>query len=114
MKPKSLSGLVFYVNDLDISEKFYSKLGFRFEKKEDERRLAYLNWFWIEFRLNSLKQDSQSKRPSVFLKVDDVEEIYDYLISEKIKPDAKPSNLEYGRRGFSLTDPDNYQLVFFT
>ena len=113
MKMKSISGLVFYVADLDKTADFYEKLGFRFGKDEPGRRLAYLNWFWIEFRKQDPGFNDKPGGQYVYIKVEDAKQFYEGLLKYRFKPVSKPTDLPYNRHGFRLTDPDGYQLVFF-
>lgn len=110
---KSISGLVFYVADLDKTADFYKKIGFKFTEKEPERRLAYLNWFWLEFRKQDPGFKDEPGGQYVYIKVDDIQDFFEGLTDLGLKPVNKPNFLPYARRGFRLIDPDGYQLVFY-
>ena len=119
----SISGLTLYVKDLDITSDFYEKLGFRAGKRDEHSLTYYLNWFWIEFVLIAPakgtifeKEAFASPKGSgayIAVSVDDVDEYYQKLISEGIKPSSEPRDWDWGRREFVLRDPDGYKLVFF-
>ena len=108
-KIKSISALVFYVKDLDKTQKFYEDLGFRFEEKKGDYLKAYINWFWVEFYEGSAK----GAGAYIQLSVDDVDEFYKEMTAKGVKPEHEPKDIPAGRREFLLKDPDNYPLVFF-
>jgi uncharacterized glyoxalase superfamily protein PhnB len=48
------------------------------------------------------------------INVEDVDEFYKGAVEKGMKPKAEPRDLPFGRREFALSDPDGYELVFFT
>jgi len=123
MKPKSISGTVYFVDDLDKTADFYDKLGFRFGKREEDRLTTYVNWFWVDFATvdESDKPEFQkeaklaNKGAGMFLciNVDNVDEFYADVIAKGLKPSSEPDDRPSGRREFIIRDPDGYKLVFF-
>lgn len=123
MKLNSVSGLGFYVKDLDKTAKFYEDLGFRIGKHENNSFTCYLNWFWMSF----MAQDSEDKaefleeahkenRGSglyINIKVDNVDEFHKMVLEKGYKPSSEPRDWPNGNREFALRDPDGYKLVFF-
>jgi len=123
----SISGLLFFVEDLDKTIEFYEKVGFQFaERTSPDSVTGRLNWFWIEF------VSKDKAEPSVFQKeidadngehvgaglfvhisVQDVDDFYDGMLARGLKPSSKPKDFPWGRREFILRDPDGYKLVFF-
>jgi catechol 2,3-dioxygenase-like lactoylglutathione lyase family enzyme len=112
MKLKSISGLVFRVKDLDKTRKFYEGLGFRFGTPKGSYLTAYVNWFWVEFHEGKPENEKFGALPHI--NVEDVDEFYTGAVEKGMKPKAEPRDLPFGRREFSLSDPDGYELVFFT
>lgn len=123
MKLNSISGLVFYVDDLDKTIKFYETLGFRIGKRTEQIATCYVNWFWIDF-VSAPKEDktefqkeahAEQKGAGQFLyvKVDNVDEYYKGVLELGLEPSGEPKDWPWGRREFVLRDPDGYKLVFF-
>lgn len=124
MKMKSVSGIIFLVDDLGRTIKFYSALGFEFRKQNPGISAhAYLNWFWIEFLLKqkvvteAFKEDVAADKKGagqyVHINVEDVDAYYRALIEKGLKPLSEPADFPWGHREFTLQDPDGYKLVFF-
>lgn len=125
MKMKSVAGIIYLVKDLDEVTEFYKKLGFTFRKEVPGVAVtAYLNWFWIEFLLETrvvteaFKPDvgvePRGTGQSVHISVDDVDAYYEDLIDKGLKPFSEPADFSWGNREFVLVDPNGYKLVFFT
>jgi catechol 2,3-dioxygenase-like lactoylglutathione lyase family enzyme len=121
MKPNSISGLNFYVQDLSRTAEFYEAIGFRRGKEEPDRLTFYVNWFFVTF-VTEGQEDAEAgeARPAnrgagVFLhiKVDDIEDFYSGVVSAGMKPASEPQDRRGGGREFLLPDPDGYKLVFF-
>jgi predicted lactoylglutathione lyase len=113
MKPKSISGVTYYVSDLQQTAAFYEKLGFRFGSQNTDQRLtAYVNWFWVDF-IPVTTQDRTTAGAFLYLSVEDVDAFYQSVVAAGLKPLDEPADTEAGRREFTLTDPDGHKLVFF-
>ncbi len=120
---KSISGLKFYVKDLNKTVEFYEALGFKFKSKGHDRAKAYLNWFSIEFLATSEEQNPEfleeaQAQPKggglyIYISVDNVDKFYEELILRHIKTSSQPRDWAWGNREFALRDPDGYKLVFF-
>ena len=123
MKVSSVSGLVFLVKDLDVTAKFYDKLGFRFGKRTDNRLTVYVNWFSVDFVTVSKddkpvvqKEDSLANKGAdvyIMVSVLIVDEFYAEAIKEGFKPLGEPETKPTGKREFIILDPDGYKLTFF-
>lgn len=123
MKMKSISGLLYVVEDLSRAKEFYQKLGFTFRKEvEDISATAYLNWFWIEFLLKdkivteAFKEDADKQYglgAYAHISVEDVDEYYTFVLRQGLEPLDQPTDRPWGHREFVLQDPDGYKLVFF-
>ena len=110
MKLISVSSLLYYVNDLEKTQKFYEDVGFQFDKGKD-KVVTYLNWFSIEFR--QADQPQQDSGELVYIKVDSVEEMLERLKARGITPEGEPQNVGAGVTELLVRDPDGYKLVFF-
>lgn len=114
MKMKSISGVVYYVKDLDKTAAFYEELGFRFGKREAGYLTCYLNWFWLEFHAEDKEHPAGGVGgQQLGISVEDADEFYQGLIEKGLKPEGEPETMPWGRREFTLRDPDGNQLVFF-
>jgi catechol 2,3-dioxygenase-like lactoylglutathione lyase family enzyme len=122
MKPNSISGLTFHVDDLARTAEFYETLGFRRGKEESDRVTFYVNWFFVTFVAGDRNDDIEpreagapAKGSGVFLyvKVDDIEEFHQAVAASGMAPAGEPQVRASGNREFLLRDPDGYRLVFF-
>ena len=122
MKIKSVSGVTYYVKNLNKTAKFYEALGFEIRKQEASHITVYSNWFWIDFLAlgkeerpgyDDPKDDRKGAGQFLYLSVDNVDEFYKELKSKGIKPSTEPSDRPWGNREFVLHDPDGYNLVIF-
>lgn len=122
----SVSGLLFFVKDLDKTVEFYEKLGFSFKTRTADYAVAYLNWFWLEFvaldkaeetvykkQLPSLADAVTAAGPFVHISVQNVDEFYEAMCAKGFKPASEPKDFPWGRRELILLDPDGYKLVLF-
>lgn len=112
MKPKSISGIVYYVKDTATSAEYYKKLGFRPGKEEDGVVTVYLNWFWLELRPAAQAVDNSKLGSRTYISVEDVDACYKEATEQGLACEGEPSD-ERGRRELVVTDPDGYVLVFF-
>jgi catechol 2,3-dioxygenase-like lactoylglutathione lyase family enzyme len=117
MKLNSISGIVFYVQDLSRTAEFYEALGFRRGKEEADRLTFYVNWFFVTFSNDEQAEDAElaNRGAGLFLqvKVDDIEDFHRGVVAKGMKPASEPQNRRNGGREFMLRDPDGYKLVFF-
>ena len=113
MKMKSVSAILCYVKNLDKTAEFYEALGFVFRKRDEKSMTAYLNWFWIEFRPQEKEMGVDESGRFVCISVENADEFYQGMLEKGLKPDTAPVDDFSGRRQFSATDPDGYQLLFF-
>jgi catechol 2,3-dioxygenase-like lactoylglutathione lyase family enzyme len=112
MKPKSISGLVYKVVDLDKTLVFYEGLGFKATKNDGRMAIVYVNWFSIEFHVANDIDDKPKDGPMVLVSVD-IEEFYKEAITAGYKPESELQKTVNDRREFSLRDPNGYLIVFF-
>ena len=110
IKINSISGVVRYVKDVDATAAFYENLGFR-SKREADYATCYVNWFWVEFHKNEGAAPQASEQLAV--SVEGIDEFYEALVAKGIKPESEPQDQPWGRREFTVVDPDGYKLLFF-
>ncbi|HEX9389288.1 MAG TPA: VOC family protein [Anaerolineales bacterium] len=123
MKIKSVSGITYFVKNLNKTASFYEALGFEIRKRESNHITVYSNWFWIDFVAIGKDERTKSKAGvelsnkgagiSLYLSVENVDEFHTYLVSKKLKLSSKPQDQSWGNREFTLRDPDGYNLVIF-
>jgi catechol 2,3-dioxygenase-like lactoylglutathione lyase family enzyme len=113
MKISSISGLVYRVRDLDTTVSFYESLGFRIGKREDDQATCYVNWFWVRFVEDSGRAGGSEPGPTLYLKVDDIDDFYGAVVANGHLPSTEPRKQRSGSREFLLDDPDGNTLAFF-
>ena len=113
MKISSISGLTYRVRDLDTTVGFYESLGFRIGKRDDEQATCYVNWFWVRFLADSDGTEDGSAQPTLYLKVDDIDDFYGAVVANGYLPSTEPRKGRSGGREFRLDDPDGNPLAFF-
>lgn len=123
MKLVSVAGVVCYVKDTKKTAVFYKKLGFKFHKRTPEHVSIYLNWFWMDFHPQNKEDKPEFQKEAnlknkgaglfLYIRVDDVDKVYNTLIKKGLKPSSKPRDWPWGNREFVIRDPDGYKLVFF-
>jgi len=111
MKISSVSGLTYSVRDLDRTARFYENLGFRLGKRDDHQLTCYVNWFWVTFTTH--RDGEPGSGPALYLKVDDIDDVYGAVLAHGFTPSAEPRKDRSGRREFFLLDPDGNHLAFF-
>jgi catechol 2,3-dioxygenase-like lactoylglutathione lyase family enzyme len=115
MKPNSISGANYYVQDLAKTAEFYEALGFRPGKEEPDRLTFFVTWFFVTFSSDDRAEDVENKGAglSLHIKVDEIEDFHRGVVAKGMKPASEPQQRRSGGREFLFRDPDGYQLVFF-
>jgi catechol 2,3-dioxygenase-like lactoylglutathione lyase family enzyme len=123
VKINSISGVACFVKDLDKTAEFYDALGFRLGKREPDRLTCYVNWFSVTFLAQDQEEDPERKKEAklsnkgvgqyLHIKVDDLDDCYQAVVAQGMKPVSEPRKMPTGTREFVLRDPDGYKLVFF-
>jgi predicted lactoylglutathione lyase len=115
MDLKSVSGLTFFVKDINKTAKFYKALGFKIEKQEKDYLLARLNWFSLDFVAESGTGKAEPKGAGlcINISVGDVDEFYKNVLDKGLKPSSEPQDYPGGFRNFVINDPDGYNLIMF-
>lgn len=116
-----ITGLLFWVQENELSEKFYKKLGFSVVRSQEDHSVVALNG--IEITLLTMRDEEMFNKDSmaaekgrgmyVYIKVDDVDTKHDSLLAIGIKPATEPKDWPWGNREFILKDPDGYKLCFW-
>jgi catechol 2,3-dioxygenase-like lactoylglutathione lyase family enzyme len=107
MKPNSISGVSYAVQDLARTAQFYESIGFRPGKAEGDRATFYVNWFFVTFIEEPEADAARGSGVLLHMKVDDLEETRGALVALGVTPE------ERGKNELLVRDPDGYQLVFF-
>lgn len=112
---KSVSGLTFFVNDINKTAKFYKTLGFKIEKQEKDYLLVRLNWFSMDFVAEGSNTKSEQKGAGICINISvgDVDEFYKDALNKGLKPASQPQDFPGGFRNFVIHDPDGYNLIMF-
>jgi catechol 2,3-dioxygenase-like lactoylglutathione lyase family enzyme len=114
MKLNSISGVHYSVQDLSRTAEFYEAIGFRRGKEEQGRLTFYVNWFFVTFVAEDGDEaPEQGAGVRLYVKVDDLDEFYNGVLSKGMKPASEPQAAPNKTREFMLRDPDGYKLVFF-
>ncbi len=123
MKLVSVSGIVHYVKDTAQTAAFYETLGFLITKREPDHVSVRLNWFWMDFHPQDKEDKPDFQKEAnlenkgagqfVYVKVDNVDDYYQNLLSKGLTPSNEPRDWSWGNREFAIRDPDGYKLVFF-
>jgi len=123
MKPKSVSGIGFYVRDISDTAEFYMALGFRVGERTDNYLKVYSNWFWLQFNearaedKPEFQKEAQAEHRGaglyINISVDNVDEFYAATLAAGLHPSSEPRDWPWGNREFVIRDPDGYKLVLF-
>ncbi len=114
MKVNSIAGIICHVQDLARAAEFYETIGFRRGKEQPDRVTFYVNWFFVTLVAQQRAEHAtKGAGLSVYIKVDDIEEVHAGVVSLGMTPEGEPEKKPSGNREFVLRDPDGYQLVFF-
>jgi catechol 2,3-dioxygenase-like lactoylglutathione lyase family enzyme len=123
MKPNSISGLSYYVEDLARSTTFYEALGFRRGNEESDRVTFYVNWFFVTLVAQDSEEDPELRKDAkrtkkgagvlLHVKVDDADSFHNAATAAGLEPAGEPLVRPSGNREFVIQDPDGYRLVFF-
>lgn len=116
------TGLLFWVQENRLSEKFYKKLGFDAVKSADDHsimKLGNLEITLVNMRdeepfTNDSMTSAKGRGMYVYIEVEDVDQEYQRQAILGLTPATKPKDWDWGNREFILKDPDGYKLVFFT
>lgn len=116
-----ITGLLFWVQENQLSAKFYKKIGFDIVRSDDAHTVVALNGFDITlvnmrdedtFARDALASD-KGRGMYVYIQVGDVDATHKRLVSAGVSPATEPKDWEWGNREFIVKDPDGYKLCFW-
>lgn len=117
----NISGILFWVQDNKLSEKFYKKLGFEVKLSDDATSTVGLSG--SEIILVSMRDEDKFSKDSmayekgrgmyVYIRVNNVDDYYKKLVKDGINPTTEPKDWSWGNREFIVKDPDGYKLCFW-
>jgi catechol 2,3-dioxygenase-like lactoylglutathione lyase family enzyme len=114
MKVNSIAGITCHVQDLARAAEFYETIGFRKGKEQPDRVTFYVNWFFVTLVAQQRAEPAtKGAGLAVYIKVDDIEDFHNAVLSKGLKPDGEQEPQPSGNRELVLRDPDGYTLVFF-
>jgi len=103
------------VKDARVSAKFYQDaMGF---KVDWEHRFAddfpiYMQVSRPPLALHlSEHQGGGTTAAEFFVRVPDVDAVYQAMVDQGIKPESEPTDQEYGMRDFLIVDPDGHSIT---
>jgi len=116
-----ITNLLFWVQENQLSAKFYRKIGFELVRDTEDHSVVALDGFEITLvnmrDEDKFAQDSMAAEKGrgmyVYIHVDDVDKKYQELITSGVQPATEPKDWEWGNREFILKDPDGYKLCFW-
>ena len=116
-----VTGLLFWVQDNTLTEKFYKKIGFSIATSDDQVSVVRLGNF--EITLVTMRDEEKfahdalaahkGKGAYVYIAVEDVDIFYRQLIQKGVHPTTAPQDWSWGNREFIVKDPDGYKLCFW-
>jgi len=120
-----VTGIIFLVDDIVSSVKFYTKLGFRVASElPNIATRVQLGEFQIELLLKQkvvseeYKEDipARQKGAGAYLqiKVEDVDSFYFLAKSNDVQISAIPKNYPWSQREFIVIDPNGYKISFYS
>jgi uncharacterized glyoxalase superfamily protein PhnB len=82
-----------------------------------------LNWYWIDFLVIDIEDKPEFQKEAklsdkgaglyLYISVDNVDDVYNNLVSKGLKPKSEPCDWPSGNPEFVIRDPAGYKLVFF-
>lgn len=116
-----ITGLVLWVSENRLSEKFYRKLGFEVTESTDRHSVIRLDGFEImlinmrdeEKFANDAMVGHKGKGMYVYIRADNVDALHGQLKESGLVPATEPTDWDWGNREFILKDPDGYKLCFW-
>jgi uncharacterized glyoxalase superfamily protein PhnB len=121
MRVMKVTNILLWVQENQLSEKFYKKLGFEVttstpaysELKHGNFKIVLVNMRdEDEFAGDSLAGE-KGKGMYIYVWVEDIDATYEELIKKGLQPSTKPRDWAWGNREFILKDPDGYKLCFW-
>lgn len=116
-----INNLTLWVQDNEVSSKFYKKLGFKIVHGDDTHTIMSLG-SGIEIVLVSMRDDPEfagdvfagdkGKGVYIYIGVDNTDVAYMELAKKGVQTATEPRDWPWGAREFIVKDPDGYKLCF--
>lgn len=116
-----ITGLLFWVQENKLSEKFYKKLGFEIIKSQDGHSIVQLGDTTIT--LVNIRDDDEFQRDAfsgdkgrgmyVYIRTEDVDTTFEQFTKLGVQPATEPRDWPWGNREFIIKDPDGFKLCFW-
>ena len=116
-----VTGIVLWVQDNELSVKFYKKLGFTVIESNERHSLLKEGDF--EIYLVSIRDENEFGKDAMarqkglgsylYIQVEDVDKKYKELIEKGLIMSSRPRTWDWGRREFVVKDLDGYKLCFY-
>jgi catechol 2,3-dioxygenase-like lactoylglutathione lyase family enzyme len=115
MKVQSISGIVWESTDLDRTQAFYERLGFRLGSRDENSLTYYLNWFWVRYlKVDTVQDAGRVKDTLVYAKTDDAEALKSEFDAADFHTEWKTQHGgENTKKELLVHDPDGHVIVFF-
>lgn len=117
---KRFHSSLFFIRDIERTTDFYKNVGFEVEGETTTLRIV-LGDFRLTFMLDGTDEigvdiEGKERGTGVFtyVEVEDVDEHYKSLLSKGILTSSEPHSWPWGKREYTVKDPDGYTLVFFS
>lgn len=110
-----ISAITLATSDMGRAVRFYQSLGFEVDYGGEDA--GFTSFQVGDLKLN-LIADERAKDVRwwgrVIFWVDDVDAMYEHVLSLGLEPEAPPRDASWGERYFHLSDPDGHQLSLAT
>jgi uncharacterized glyoxalase superfamily protein PhnB len=116
---KRVHSNLYFVKNLERTLEFYTKLGFAAAIANDAVRIKLGDFtlaFMDEAKVQIDKEvGMEPKGLGVFtyVETDNVDEHYQLVIKNGIKPSSQPTSFAWGKREFAVKDPDGFKIIFY-
>ena len=116
------TGLVYWVQENTISEKFYKKIGFKVSETGashsvvslgEDLKITLVNMRDNEEFSGDAMSAEKGKGLYIYIKVDKVDDLYASFVKRGIRPASRPREWDWGNREFVVSDPDGYKFCFW-
>lgn len=111
---------LYAVADLQRTAEFYKKIGFNVAEFEDVVRIK-IDDFTLAFMNKSsmfidkeVDEKTKSIELATYVEVNDVDVQYKSITSNGILSSSEPKSFPWGKREFTVNDPDGYKIVFYS
>ena len=110
---KTINAITLMTEDMAASVAFYRALGLTL--KFGGEKAAFSSLATGECHVNLVRQNSGPRIGfwgRVIFYVDDVDALYDRIVSAGYRTETEPADASWGERYFHIRDPDDHELSF--